>query len=102
MKLEVKENCPLNNFEPCKKFDCAWFMHIAGKDPNTGEQLDDWGCSLAWLPKLLIENAIQARQTGSAVESFRNEMVKGNQDFMHMISATKNTTNNLIEVKDED
>ena len=26
MKLEVKDNCPLNGFEPCKQFDCAWFI----------------------------------------------------------------------------
>jgi hypothetical protein len=92
MKIEVKNNCPLNNFEPCKKFDCAWFIHIRGTDPNTGEELDDWGCSMAWTPKLLIENAIQQRQTGSAVESFRNEMVRGNQDFLNIITASKQTT----------
>lgn len=78
MKIEVKDNCPLNGFEPCKKLDCAWFMQIRGTDPNTGEELDDWGCSMAWMPKLLIENAMQSRQTGAAVESFRNEMVKAN------------------------
>ena len=99
MKLEVKDNCPINNFEPCKKFECAWFMHIAGKDPNTGEALDDWGCSIAWLPKLLIENAIQSRQTGSAVESFRNEMVRGNQDFMQTLTLAKN--NNIRKIKNE-
>jgi hypothetical protein len=78
MKLEVKDNCPLNGFEPCKKFDCAWFIQIRGTDPNTGEEVDDWGCSMAWMPMLLIENAQQSRQTGAAVESFRNEMVKSN------------------------
>lgn len=79
MKLEVKDNCPLNNFEPCKKLDCAWFIQIRGMDPNTGEDVDNWGCSMAWLPKLMIENAQQSRQTGAAVESFRNEMVKANE-----------------------
>ena len=78
MKLEVKDNCPLNGFEPCKKFDCAWFIQIRGTDPQTGEEVDDWGCSMAWMPKLLIENAMMSRQTGAAVESFRNEMVKSN------------------------
>lgn len=78
MKLEVKDNCPLNGFEPCKKFDCAWFIQIRGTDPNTGEEVDDWGCSMAWMPMLMIENAQQSRQTGAAVESFRNEMVKSN------------------------
>ena len=61
-----------------KKFDCAWFIQIRGTDPNTGEEVDDWGCSMAWMPMLLIENAQQSRQTGAAVESFRNEMVKSN------------------------
>ena len=98
-KLEIKENCPLNNFEPCKKFDCAWFMHIRGSDPNTGEDLDDWGCSMAWMPKLLIENAMQSRHTGAAVESFRNEMVKQNEQSHQLLQGIKNPhLIDLIEV----
>ena len=54
MKLEVKDNCPLNGFEPCKQFDCAWFMKVQGNNPNTGEPTEEWGCSMAWLPILLI------------------------------------------------
>lgn len=57
MKLEVKQNCPLDSFNPCRQFDCAWFMKIAGKNPNTGEPTEEWGCSMAWLPILMIENA---------------------------------------------
>jgi hypothetical protein len=78
MKIEPKNQCPLNNFEPCKQLDCAWFLKIRGQNPNTGEDLDEWGCSMSWLPILLIENAQMSRQTGAAVESFRNEMVKAN------------------------
>lgn len=85
MKIEVKDNCPLNNFEPCKKFDCAWFMQIRGTDPQSGEEIDDWGCSMAWMPKLLIENALHTRHTGSAIESFRNEMVKGNNELLELV-----------------
>jgi len=80
MKIEIKENCPLNNFKPCKKFDCAWFCQMKGKDPNTGKDVDEHSCAVAWLPMLLVENAAQSRQTGSAVESFRNEMVRANQE----------------------
>ena len=53
-------------------------MKIRGTNPNTGEELDDYGCAIAWLPVLMIENSQQQRQTGAAVESFRNEMVKAN------------------------
>jgi len=86
MKLEVKSNCPLNNFEPCKQFDCAWFLKIAGNNPNTGEPTEEWGCSMSWLPILLIENAQQSRQTGAAVESFRNKMVEQQQNILEFVT----------------
>lgn len=79
MKFEVKSNCPLNQFNPCKQLECAWFIQIRGKNPNTGEDVDEWGCAQAWLPVLMIENSQQQRQTGAAVESFRNEMTKANE-----------------------
>jgi hypothetical protein len=85
MKIEAKANCPLNNFEPCKQLDCAWFLKIRGSNPNTGEDIDDWGCSIAWMPVLLIENAQMSRQTGAAVESFRNEMVKANESSQQIL-----------------
>ena len=78
MQIEVKQNCPLNDFNPCKQFDCAWFMKINGKNPNDGKDVEEWGCAMAWLPVLLVENAQQSRSTGAAVESFRNEMVEAN------------------------
>ena len=45
-------------------------------NPNTGEEVDDWSCAVTWLPSLMIENSQQQRQTGAAIESFRNETVK--------------------------
>lgn len=79
MQLEVKDNCPLNNFEPCKKLECTWFIQLRGQNPNTGQEIDKWGCSITFLPMLMVENSQQQRQTGAAVESFRNEMVKSNE-----------------------
>lgn len=75
MKLENGTFCPLVQGE-CKKLECVWFIRVAGKDPNTGEQVDEYSCAVAWMPTLLIENAQQSRQTGAAIESFRNETVK--------------------------
>ena len=79
MKIESKNQCPLNNFEPCKQLDCAWFLKIQGKNPQNGSDVDEWGCSMSWMPILMIENSQMQRQTGAAVESFRNEMVKNNE-----------------------
>lgn len=86
MKLEVKDNCPLNKFQPCKKLECAWFVQIRGSNPNTGAEVDEYACAIAWLPVLLIENSQQQRQTGAAVESFRNEMVKANESTLRLFS----------------
>jgi hypothetical protein len=88
MKIEPKNQCPLNNFEPCKQLDCAWFLKIAGKDPQSQKEIDEWGCSMAWLPILMIENSQMQRQTGAAVESFRNEMVKSNEVGQQVLLAT--------------
>ena len=88
MKIEIQNNCPLNGFEKCKTTGCAWFIQIRGMDKNTGEDVDEWGCAIAWMPTLLIENASQSRQTGSAVESFRNEMVKSNEFGQQVLLAS--------------
>jgi hypothetical protein len=102
MKLEVKANCPLDGFKPCRQLECAWFMKIRGNNPNTGEEVDEYGCSIAWLPMLMIENSQQQRSTGAAVESFRNEMVKSNETSQHVLMATlqhANPATKFIEVK---
>lgn len=102
MKFEAKPNCPLNGFSPCKQLECAWFIQIRGKNPNTGEDVDEWGCAQAWLPILMIENSQQQRSTGAAVESFRNEMVKANENSQNVLLATMQQVNpdiKVIEVK---
>jgi hypothetical protein len=88
MKIEPKNNCPLNSFEPCKQLDCAWFIELHGTHPNTGEPIKDWGCAMAMMPMMLIENAKQQHSTASAVESFRNEMVKSNEMGQQVLLAT--------------
>lgn len=75
MKLEVGKFCPLIK-KDCIGLQCSWFMQVRGKHPQTGEDVDEWGCAVTWMPVLLIENSQQQRQTGAAVESFRNEVAK--------------------------
>jgi hypothetical protein len=102
MKFEPKSNCPLDGFNPCRQLECAWFMKVRGNNPNTGEEIDDYGCAIAWLPVMMIENSQQQRQTGAAVESFRNEMVKANDMGQQVLMATLQQARpelKIIEVK---
>lgn len=100
MKIESKQNCPLNNFEPCKQLECAWFIQLRGTNPNTGENVDEWGCAIAWQPILAIENAQQMRQTGAAIESFRNEVVKANKENQFLF-VNSNLDDNTKLIKNE-
>lgn len=70
------EFCPLIR-KSCIESKCKWWVHIRGKHPQSGTELDMPDCAMKWLPVLLIENAQQVRQTAAAVESARNEQARG-------------------------
>lgn len=81
MQLKSGDFCPLIK-KDCVGLQCSWFTHIRGVNPNTGQEVDEWMCTIKMLPMLLIENSQQQRQTGAAVETFRNEMVRTNEMAM--------------------
>ena len=71
----MSDFCPLIK-KKCKEHGCKFFIQVYGKDPQTGLDINGWDCAITWLPTLLIEGSQQTRQTGAAIESFRNEVVK--------------------------
>ena len=77
--------CPLLN-KKCIKHQCIWYNMLQGKHPQSGQNVQEWGCSIAWLPLLLVENTGKQVQTNSAVESFRNEMVKANKVTLALVN----------------
>lgn len=85
MLPDPKLRCPATGFtrscrEVLAECDCPKFVTIRGKDPQTGADVDKSACVDSFLPMLLIENAQQTRQTGAAIESFRNEVVSANEE----------------------
>ena len=83
MLPDPKIKCPATGFaRSCREIlgecDCPKFIHILGSDPQTGQPIDKFGCVDSFLHTILIENSQMQRQTGAAVESFRNEMVQLN------------------------
>lgn len=79
MQIKPGNFCPLIK-KDCKGIGCAWFTQMRGVNPNTGQPVDEWACAITWLPVLMVENSQQQRQTGAAVESFRNEVIKKNEE----------------------
>jgi hypothetical protein len=92
MQLKNGTFCPLVK-KDCMGLQCAWFTKVAGYDMNTGKEVEEWHCAIAWMPMLMVENSGQQRQTGAAVESFRNEMVKAQVESQKMLltAATLNS-----------
>lgn len=89
--------CPLIK-KDCVGLTCAWYTRVQGVDMNTGNQVDNYECAISWLPLLLIENSGQQRSTGAAVESFRNEMVKSNEQAQQLLLATAG----VVQIQNED
>jgi hypothetical protein len=91
MELKTVLTCPLG--AKCEEIKdnaihrCVWFQTFAGTNPSTGEQVDERGCAMAWLPILMIENSKQQLSTSVAVESFRNEMVKAQETSQQILIA---------------
>lgn len=65
------KTCPLIK-APCSEHACMLYTHVLGIHPQTGKEVDQWGCTLTWIPMLLIANTQEQRQTAAAVESLRN------------------------------
>lgn len=99
MQIEPSHYCPLVQ-KDCLKLGCAWFTQVRGKNPNTGADIDEWACAITWLPVLLVENSQQQRSTGAAIESFRNEMVKTNEQAQKVLLAAAGVENlTVLEMK---
>lgn len=96
MELKVKNGCPINNFEPCKQLNCAWFTKLAGKNPQGGKEVEEWGCAVTMLPLLMVASTNASRGTQSAVETFRNKMVE-QQDELLQLAKEGEVQTKLIE-----
>lgn len=74
MKLESGKFCPFIK-KDCIGLACSLFTQVRGTNPQSGAEVDEWACSFAWLPMLLINTAKEVRQGAAATESSRNATV---------------------------
>lgn len=79
---EIKRtySCPFGH--TCEKVvgdtieTCHLYISISGENPQTGEQMDQKGCSLAWAPIIMLEGNKEMRGAAASVQSLRNELTK--------------------------
>ena len=63
---------------------CPLWMSVRGKNPQTGEELDDWNCALAWGPLLAVSVARETHAASVELNQMRNETKKAHDEHMTM------------------
>jgi len=89
--MEIIYDCPFGSkCEEVKNNEmhrCRFFIQIRGKDPQSEEIFDKWDCAFSLLPIIMIENAQTNRGQTQALESFRNEVIRGQKEFNSLFMA---------------
>ena len=74
--MDIKITCPFGN--ECETAEdnvihrCAWYTELKGTDPQTGEEVSDWKCAIAWMPIVAIEGNKIGMSNTIATEHARN------------------------------
>ena len=88
--MDIEYTCPLGS--ECETAEgkvikrCAWYTKMIGLDPSTGKEVEDWACSMSWMPMLQVEMSKTNRGQTAALESFRNETTKGQEEFNKLVT----------------
>lgn len=67
------EFCPLVQ-GACRRTECAFWTSVRGTNPQTGVELDQPACAIAWLPLLVIDQTQQVRHQAAAADNARNAL----------------------------
>lgn len=75
---------------------CPLWVRLAGKNPNTGEDMEGWHCSMQVGPILVLSQADQLRSVSNEIEALRNEIAKQIAAMTEtQLIATKHMTENI-------
>ncbi len=103
MSIDVKYECPLGS--TCEKVKddsiirCSWYVCIRGKDPQSEEYIDQWRCSMAWIPTLLVENAQTNRGQTQAIERLGNDVMNQAPTQMGILKETSKQLDKINKMK---
>lgn len=91
--MDIEYTCPLGSvceeIRNNKLHRCRWFAEVKGLHPQTGEEVNQWNCSIPLSLIGILETSRTNRGQTAALESFRNEVVQGNNQLL-AIAQTKN------------
>jgi hypothetical protein len=53
---------------------CRWWVHLYGKDPQSEKILDQYDCSIAWLPVTTVETSQMSRQSSASFDKVATQI----------------------------
>ena len=65
---------------------CKFWTKVQGRNPQTGTMVDHHDCAISWVPVLLLENSKVNRETGAAIDQFRNETSASNHNVAKILA----------------
>lgn len=99
-EIVTVRTCPLGSvceeIKDNKIYRCHWYIGVMGSHKNSnGTEIEEerFACAIAWLPTLQLEMSKTNRGQTSALESFRNETVKRQDDMINEVK-----TNNKLNL----
>ncbi|WP_180125679.1 hypothetical protein [Rhodoferax sp. BLA1] len=100
-KAETVLTCPLGH--KCedprdgKVYRCAWFIQLAGQNPQTGAVMDEHGCAMGWMPILMVEKTRASGGIAAAVESLRNVVAGQSKPSERFYMVPKGSSGSVTE-----
>ena len=106
MAKDVKILCPMMGGECIEDGSirdgelvaCRFWVNVQGKHPQTGQEISNGDCAIAWTPMQMIENSKVNRETGASIDSFKNEMVKANQATTKVLLASQQQNIKIVSI----
>lgn len=90
--------CPLHRQKMVKVcHTCPMWMSIRGKHPQTGADVDDWNCALAWGPVLAVNAAREMSMVSKEVSVMRSDNRKAHDEHVTMAAIAVQRSNDTIE-----
>lgn len=98
MQRKEGEWCPLIR-KDCVQFKCKFWTKLVGDHPQiAGQKIDEYDCAVKWIPMLMIENTKEAIGVTSSINSFRNQMVLGQNAVLQ--TAVKERVKEITDARD--
>lgn len=79
------QHCPFIR-KNCNKHECVLYVHLLGMNPQTGQPTEEWKCSLAFLPILMVENSNMIRQGTASTDKVATQLQKSRAEFIGALS----------------